>query len=145
MKFKNIVIVFFVAIIFPSAYINKNSVNPEKALFGEWKELSWDYERLNDKEKLLGTFIGNKEENIRVHTAEIWTFKPNGILILSKNGQETINQWAIKGRGNILEIKSDEITEHYDITTLNGNKIELNYMSDIQIKGAFGKLIFEKI
>ena len=145
MKSKIASIGFLIAAIFFLVYITKSPVNPENALLGEWKELSWNYEKLGNTQKLLGMLFTNKAENIRVHTAESWIFKPNGVLVLSKDGEETIARWSIKGRGNILEIKDDEIVERYDITTFDKNKIELNYLSDIQIKGAFGKLIFEKI
>lgn len=133
-------------------YLYSKSTTPENAFLGEWRELEWDYESLHDKKKLLGVFMNRNnanqevsDEDIRIYTAESWRFKPNGVLELVKDGEETTVQWSIKGRGNILEITDGEITEHYDITTLDEDKIELNYVSEIQVKGGFGKLVFEKL
>lgn len=128
--------------------------NPEIAILGEWKELAWEYEKVNrkrDKGNLhkegqipepLKAQIGG---NLIMHEAETWTFLPDGRLVFSRDGEEqhTIT-WRIKGRGHILELRYDQgNVAHYNLTELTNEQLILNFELDTQVKG-IAKLTFEK-
>ena len=114
------------------------SNNPENIIEGQWKELVWEYEKV-DKNDTITTDYDNVSdfvkdvvgENLVIHKAESWTFKQ-------------VN-WTIKGRGNILEIKYDNNNcEHYSLTELSKNKLVLNFDTDTHTRG-IARLTFEKI
>jgi hypothetical protein len=130
------------------------SNNPEKQIEGEWKELSWEYEKV-DKPKDSTTILSYKTssdfvkqivgENLIIHQAESWNFLPNGQLVLSNLKGKKIVQWRLKGRGNILEIKHNKDTvEHYNVTKLENGQLILNFDSDMHVRG-IAKLTFERI
>jgi hypothetical protein len=138
--------VFFTLLFFSS--------NPEKQLEGQWKELSWEYEKV-DKPTKNGDSLDYKKcsdfvkktvgENLIIHQAETWHFLPKGKLILSSATTEKMVEWRLKGRGNVLEIKYDQgAVEHYNVTTLENGQLVLNFDSDMHVRG-IAKLTFEKI
>ncbi|HRE78226.1 MAG TPA: hypothetical protein PLL09_10435 [Flavobacterium sp.] len=124
------------------------SQSPEKKIVGQWKELSWEYERVNkvgdsskeitdDVKKIIG-------QHLLIHEAETWQFLPNGKLLLQAGENEKLVSWKIKGRGNILQLKyDDQVIENYNLTELDNNKMILNFDSEIQARG-IAKLTFEK-
>lgn len=150
MKIKTLYIIIFVLLTVAISFALMRIQNPEKVILGNWQEKSWEYEKVQYKEDAnhvnyvyssnLKDVIG---KHLLIHTAESWHFKPNGNLILKGNNQEKKVQWALKGRGHILEIKYGDITERYNITEIKKDKIVLNFESDMQIKG-LAKLTFEK-
>jgi hypothetical protein len=127
------------------------SPSPEIIILGEWKELTWEYEKVdkagnevvykNIPEEVKNTIA----ENLVIHEAETWEFLPHGKLKLSgENIEKTVN-WRIKGRGDILQIKYDDgITENYILSELNKNKMNLNFETEVHARG-IAKLTFEKI
>lgn len=126
----------------------RSAPNPEQAILGEWKESGWYYERVSSvKDKRSQQAAGNLGQEVISHKAEIWSFKPNGQLLLSKAnklGYEVVS-WSIKGRGNILELKyNDGRREHYDLTALAADSMTLNFELDTQIKG-LAKLTFDRL
>lgn len=129
-----------------------NSNNPEKTIQGQWKESVWEYEKVDKNDTTKSDFNSVSHfvkdvvgENLIIHKAESWIFKPNGKLILKgKNHFKEVN-WSIKGRGNILEIKYDNSNcEHYNLTELSENKLVLNFDSDTHTRG-IARLTFEKL
>jgi hypothetical protein len=124
------------------------SQSPEKKIVGQWKELSWEYERVNklgnsskeitdDVKKIIG-------QHLLIHEAETWQFLPNGKLLLQAGENEKLVSWKIKGRGNILQLKYDnQVIENYNLTELDNNTMILNFDSEIQARG-IAKLTFEK-
>ncbi len=124
------------------------SQSPEKKIVGQWKELSWEYERVNkvgnsskeitdDVKKIIG-------QHLLIHEAETWQFLPNGKLLLQAGENEKLVSWKIKGRGNILQLKyDDQVIENYNLTELDNNTMILNFDSEIQARG-IAKLTFEK-
>lgn len=128
------------------------SNNPENTIEGQWKELVWEYEKVdkNDTTKsdynTVSDFVKDVVgENLVIHKAESWTFKPNGKLILKGTNYSKEVNWTIKGRGNILEIKYDNNNcEHYSLTELSDNKLVLNFDTDTHTRG-IARLTFEKI
>lgn len=128
------------------------SNNPENTIEGQWKESVWEYEKvdINDTAKSdynkVSHFVKDVVgENLIIHKAENWTFKPNGKLILEGENYSKEVNWTIKGRGNILEIKYDNNNcEHYSLTELSNNKLVLNFDTDTHTRG-IARLTFEKI
>ena len=139
----------FVLLLSPAYLLFTRLKTPEKHFLGIWKEAAWEYReadrfllhQLADKQNRTASA---NEEHIRIHTGETWNFKKNGVLELTKH-DDTIKtmRWSLKGRGNVLEITDGAVTEHYDISAVNKDKIELNYLSDMHVKES-AKLIFEK-
>lgn len=125
--------------------------NPEKKIEGVWKESIWEYEKV-DKNDTVSKDFNNvsgyvKEiasQNLVIHKAEKWIFKPNKKLILKgKNTTKEIT-WTIKGRGNILELKyNDNTVENYNLTEISDNKLVLNFNTNTDIRG-IARLTFEK-
>lgn len=125
--------------------------NPEKKIKGVWKESIWEYEKV-DKNDTVSKDFNNvsgyvKEiasQNLVIHKAEKWIFKPNKKLILKgKNTTKEIT-WTIKGRGNILELKyNDNTVENYNLTEISDNKLVLNFNTNTDIRG-IARLTFEK-
>lgn len=128
------------------------SENPENKILGEWKELEWEYEKVDklEKKNIINEFSSDNireaiSEHLVFHQAETWVFLPNGRLKLQGPQSETIVSWRIKGRGNILQLKHENsIVENYNLTQLDNNKLVINFEADIQARG-IAKLTFEKI
>lgn len=128
------------------------SNNPENIIEGQWKELVWEYEKVDKNDTITNDFDNVSDfvkdvvgENLVIHKAESWTFKPNGKLILKGSNYSKEVNWTIKGRGNILEIKYDNNNcEHYSLTELSDNKLVLNFDTDTHTRG-IARLTFEKI
>lgn len=128
------------------------SNNPENIIEGQWKELVWEYEKVDKNDTITNDYDNVSDfvkdvvgENLVIHKAESWTFKPNGKLILKGSNYSKEVNWTIKGRGNILEIKYDKNNcEHYSLTELSDNKLVLNFDTDTHTRG-IARLTFEKI
>jgi hypothetical protein len=128
------------------------SNNPENTIEGQWKELVWEYEKVDKNDTTTNDYNNVSDyvkdvvgENLIIHKAESWTFKPNGKLILKGSNYSKEVNWTIKGRGNILEIKYDNNNcEHYSLTELSDNKLVLNFDTDTHTRG-IARLTFEKI
>lgn len=127
------------------------SDNPEKAIEGEWNELAWEYEKVENKDSLLADYQGISNyvketigQDLIIHKAEKWQFLPNGILLLKGENYTKEVNWSMKGRGNILEIKYDNTSvEHYNLTELSKEKLILNFDTDTHTRG-IARLTFEK-
>lgn len=128
------------------------SNNPENTIEGQWKELVWEYEKVDKNDTTTSDFNTISDyikesagENLVIHKAEKWIFKPDGILILQgKDYSKTVN-WRIKGRGNILEIKYNKNNfEQYNLTELSDDKLVLNFDTETHTRG-IARLTFEKI
>ncbi|RQO32515.1 hypothetical protein DBR32_02630 [Taibaiella sp. KBW10] len=146
MPTKIIYTVFIVLLFSPLCLLFDEIKTPEKDFLGTWKELTWEYKEADHflLHNLAHRQNRSAEDSIRIHTAETWDFKKNGVLVLTKaDDRIKTMKWSLKGRGNILEITDGDITEHYDISAIEGDKIELNYLTDIHVKES-AKLIFEK-
>lgn len=116
----------------------------ERYFVGEWDETFWDYKKADNyllKGWGLDQTTSTSPTNIRHHQGEKWIFKVDGDLEIVNADSSSHLSWRLKGRGNILEISDGNVTEHFDIKKFSSNKIELNYISDIQVKES-ARLIF---
>jgi hypothetical protein len=129
-----------------------NAESPENLIRGEWRELSWEYEKVDlplnkgmDYAQIFPQLKQRISQDLIIHQAETWRFLPNGELILSDGEKEKKVKWRMKGRGHILQLIYDEDTfESYNLSELNDDTLVLNFESDIQARG-IAKLTFERI
>jgi len=127
--------------------------SPEATIEGEWKELVWEYEKvdkINDTTKSdydnVSYYVKDVAgQDLVIHKAEKWIFCPNGKLILEGEDYSKEISWNIKGRGNILELKYDNNNvEYYSLTELSDNKLVLNFDTNTHTRG-IARLTFEKL
>jgi len=125
--------------------------DPERQILGEWKEVKWEYEKVNLTDENGAALLHIPDEvkrsigqHLVIHEAETWTFLPNGRLRLSSETMEKEVTWRMKGRGHILQIKYDRnTTENYVVERLKDGTLCLQFETDIQARG-IAKLTFEK-
>ncbi len=131
-----------------------NSTSPEQNILGSWKEVAWEYEKVekdNENGSLTSKSISEsiKREIIQsliIHEAETWEFLPNGKLRLDKKDQITTPlEWNLKGRGHVLKLKHpDDKTEYYNLQKVNDDEMVLYFNSDIKAKGIV-KMVFKRV
>lgn len=117
------------------------SPSPESLLLGRWKEVSWEYEMKGSgpevRERLGKTLV--------IHQTEFWEFAPGNRLTLFRKGASDSVHWRLAGRSNALALThGGGITEHYQVTKLSRDTLELNFETDIQARG-IAKLTFERM
>ena len=126
---------------------------PETNIIGEWKEVSWEYEKLDSIRKnqegfdyLVTDHIKDQiSENLIIHKAETWKFTEDETLEMQGDHIQRSLHWTLKGRGNILQIDGlDHLTEHYEIQELSTNRLVLHFNFDMQVRGIV-KMTFERI
>lgn len=123
--------------------------NPERILVGTWEEVSWEFERVNVDSALINNEFEKKQreeiyKNLVIHNAETWEFSSEKKLFLNNKDHSNIN-WAIKGRGHILELKyGGKQSETYQVQRLTDNELVVFYNFDLQIRGIV-KMTFKKI
>lgn len=125
--------------------------NYEELILGEWAEKQWKYEKVyyrNDMEfvdnAISETDKISAQDGIIFHFAEEWEFLESGKFLFSTNQVTKSARWAIKGRGDILEIRhGDGMCERYTISKLSPHQMVLHFHTDIQVKG-ITKLTFER-
>jgi hypothetical protein len=144
---------FFAVGVFLFVTLISMANSPEATIEGEWKELVWEYEKvdkINDTTKSdydnVSYYVKDVAgQDLVIHKAEKWIFCPNGKLILEGNDYSKEISWNIKGRGNILELKYDNNNvEHYSLTELSDNKLVLNFDTNTHTRG-IARLTFEKL
>lgn len=133
------------------AWVVNVAPNPETLLMGEWQETEWQYEsRCVEKKKVINNGVSKRGshsllgQDLIIHKAETWNFKPNGQLLIQLENRELVGSWCLKGRGNVLEIKyEDQFIEHYQINRIKEDSLVLHFDSDMQAKG-IAQLSFSK-
>ncbi|MCC5918602.1 MAG: hypothetical protein JJU02_14870 [Cryomorphaceae bacterium] len=121
---------------------------PSKVILGTWKEKEWKYEVINtgtmvegfadNNVKILPEYLQNRiREDVIVHQAETWVFKPGNVLLLEKESGEIIEaEWRLKGRGHILYIRYlDGSFEFYDIKELTEKEMVINFDIGMEVRG----------
>lgn len=140
-----LVLLFFIAM---GTIVFTHSSYPERAILGEWKEVSWVYQLSNNKKtKAISTEERFSMLNhLVVHEYENWTFTTNYQLKLhQKDGNEHYSKWRLKGRGHILTIENKaKLTETYSIEALNKNQLLLHFQTDNQARGIV-KITLQKV
>jgi hypothetical protein len=123
---------------------------PEKAIIGEWKEISWVYDRNNEHSKVKQE-IGVEERktianHLVVHEFENWTFRKNySIKLHEKTGKEHQAKWRLKDRGRILIVMNkDSTSEVYSVESLKKDELVLHFDTDVHARGIV-KITLKKI
>ena len=147
-------ILLFLALAWTFVQLKRQVQSPERLIMGTWNERQWQYEKVNapsDLKKIQAqdTMAQSVKDQLGkhlvVHSAEVWEFKREGLLVL--HGRDTTKEvrWKLKGRGHILELEyANNVIEHYNLSELTSTNMALNFDSDIQVKG-IAKLTFNKL
>lgn len=154
---KKIILLYFllgVAVLtLTTLFIFGTFVHPEKAILGEWKQVSWNYEKVDLKsEELIVQGIDKNNtldhdifKSLTIHESEIWRFSSNASVEFSKkNSPKKALNWRLKGRGHILKIIEDgEPKEYYQIKELTNKRMVLHFENDVHARGIV-KIVFLK-
>ena len=125
--------------------------HPEKAILGEWKEVSWTYERIgkgNHKSGIIDLETSVKQEiskDLIIHESEKWRFSPNAKLTLLKKTQAPHRiKWRLKGRGHVLKLTyANNLTEYYNIHELTDRKMVLHFENEVHARSIV-KIVFRR-
>lgn len=153
MRLKYIILFLGISIIGYS-FMRLNMKSPEDILVGDWSENSWKYERVASpgqkqgayEDSLSGSLKEYLGKSLFLHENETWSFLQNGELhISSPNKEPKIFHWRLKGKGDMLVIKDENMNpmEHYKITYINKDSLSLSFELDIQVKG-LASMTFKK-
>lgn len=117
---------------------------PEARLMGQWKEVSWTYEKVDGAANDLNAGSSLSEElrneitrGMVIHESETWQFQPGSALVLRKNGtrNDTL-QWKLKGYGHMLELVfGDHHQEVYNVRELKDDELVLQFNNDMIARG----------
>lgn len=126
---------------------------PYNDILGSWKEVSWEYEKVdivqNDVGSTLDDIIKKTREevaaNLIIHQAEEWEFLTDSkMLITFDDGSSEILDWKLKSKGDILKLKhKDTIEEYYTIRELDDTHMVLHFYVETNARGIM-KLTFER-
>ncbi|MCH7414225.1 hypothetical protein MM213_12055 [Belliella sp. R4-6] len=127
---------------------------PTDDIIGVWKEVSWDYEKvdfLNQSDSLTIDEVMEQTkvqlgESFVIHKAEVWEFIDNSTLKVDfEDGNEEIVDWKLKSKGDILKLTHENnVYEYYTIKELNKDRMVLHFHIDLNARGIV-KLTFEKV
>lgn len=131
-------------------YVFSHSAYPEAAIIGEWKEISWVYDRNNINEKVKKKIGSNERVDIAnhlvIHEFENWTFRKDySIKLHERSGKEHLAKWRLKDRGRILTlINNDGTNEVYSVESLKKNELVLHFDTDVHARGIV-KITLKKV
>lgn len=117
---------------------------PEARLMGQWKEVSWTYEKVDASNTGLGSGSRLSKElrneitrGLVIHESETWHFEPGAALVLQKNGSRNDTlQWKLKGYGHMLELVfGDRHQEVYNVRELKDDELVLQFNNDMIARG----------
>ncbi len=153
MKLKIAYLLFLAAAAGLIVLLTSGTPSPDNLLRGTWQEESWEYEKVNQSEKMDS--VSGREiaehvkqliaQNLVVHRAEQWRFRPDGTLHLLSD-QNTTRQlsWKMKGRGHILVLRYDDrMEESYTIAELTDDRMVLHFYTEMQARG-IAKITFTR-
>jgi hypothetical protein len=141
---RKLVISAFVAVVTLTSfgyYVFSHGSYPEMAILGEWKEVSWVYDRNNVDEKVKQEIDEEERDDIAnhlvIHEFENWTFQKDYTINLhERNGKEHQAKWRLKDRGRILTIlNKDGTCEAYSVESLKKDELVLHFDTDVHARG----------
>ena len=128
--------------------------SPDQKIVGKWREVSWQYEKVNRKKatsqvpkKQISDEVKQElAKSLIIYKAKTWEFLPDGRLLLhQEDGRSSELKWNLKGRGHILELRTEDQTmEYYDLSDISRKEMVLYFDVEIQAKGIV-RMKFEKI
>src|SRR5690606_28493089 len=108
-------------LVFCSGMALIKSDSPEQLIMGRWEEVEWQFERTDADSTKQDHQKKELYENMMIHHAEQWEFRPGKLLTLRQNehpGDRKL-KWLLKGRGHILELKyGNEKVENFQVHKL---------------------------
>ncbi len=131
-------------------YVFSHSYYPERAILGEWKEVSWVYDRNDLNQKVKQEIDTNERADIAnhlvIHQFENWTFKKDySIKLHERTGNEHVAKWRLKDRGRILTIINDDGThEAYSVESMKKDELVLHFDTDVHARGIV-KITLKKV
>lgn len=145
-------IVLSVAILI--AVVLDQNDGPEELIIGKWKEVSWEYEKVDKMKTDTTSFIYTMNQSVSqeitkdliIHESEEWDIQPRGRMVLAgKNNDMHIYKWRLKGWGHILKLVSDTgHFEYYQVAKLDQEQMVLVFENDMQVRGVV-KITFDRI
>lgn len=119
--------------------------DPEQMILGTWDEVSWRYEKMDHRNQSAISLMDELDDRVKseiaghlvIHKAEVWQFTSDRKLGLNGKDENMKKlSWALKGRGNILELTAYGCTtETYQIQELTKDRMILHFNSDLQVRG----------
>lgn len=143
-----LLIASLLGILFFSAFTGKLK-HPENLLRGEWKEVSWTYDKVDGQQQSAQQLSDEVRDDISrgmfIHASETWIFTDESTLLLrKKHAADQHIKWRLKGRGHILKLHyPNQQTEYYQIRKLNANTLELHFETDTHARGIV-KILLQK-
>ncbi len=131
-------------------YVFSHSAYPEKAIIGEWKEVSWTYDKVDLDDKVKQPVSDNDRYTIAnhlvIHKFENWTFgKDYKVKLHRQHRDEHFAKWQLKDRGRILQlINPDGSTEVYSVQKLKNSELVLHFETDTHVRGIV-KITLKKV
>jgi hypothetical protein len=146
-------LIVLTAFVLPAA-ISGDFRQPDEAIIGSWKEVSWKYEIVDahaaNRDSTLVEPNPSLEHDVFseliIHRSEEWHFGKNGGLVLEKKGSRKPVKvtWSLKGRGHILKLSyADSTTEFYQVRELTDKRMVLHFENDVHARGIV-KIIFTR-
>ncbi len=153
MKLKIVYLAFLTAAASLILLLTAGTPSPDTLLTGNWQEESWEYEKVDQTtqaDSLSGRQIAESvkqliAQDLIVHRAEQWRFKPDGTLrLITEQGPGRQLNWKMKGRGHILVLHyNDQMEESYTVAELTENHMVLHFYTEMQARG-IAKITFTR-
>lgn len=130
-----------------------SGAHPERRLLGEWKEVSWSYEKIDPTHHDIAKGASLSEElrkeitkGLVIHESETWRFAPASELVLRKNGSRNDTlQWKLKGHGHMLQLVfGDAHEEVYQLRELKEDEMVLQFNNDMIARGVV-RIVFKRV
>jgi len=118
-----------------------NGNHPEEAILGEWQEVSWTYDKVDEHQKVRQHLTAAEREGIAnhlvVHKYENWVFsKPYALTLIKRHERNNQIQWRLKDRGRILQLhNADGTCETYSVESLRDEELVLHFETDVHARG----------
>lgn len=131
-------------------YVFSHADYPERAILGEWREVSWVYDRNDQNQKVKQEIHSDEREDIAnhlvIHQFENWTFRKDySIKLHERSGNEHLAKWRLKDRGRILTLmNADGTHEAYSVSSLKKDELVLHFDTDVHARGIV-KITLKKI
>lgn len=121
--------------------------SPEETIIGRWKEVSWEYEKVDRRPATLLSYKDLAHEAMIRHEAEFWEFNEDRTFRISRRNKKDIHgAYSLKGRGHLIKLvyEDDDVIEKYEVDELSDDKLVLIVTIDgFEVRG-IAKLTFQR-
>lgn len=124
--------------------------NPESMIEGEWNEVGWYFEKV-DEDTYFSKYSKIKEELKQEVIQDLaplkdgkWHFVRSELKNYLSHHDTIKYGWYIKGRGHVLELRKDDVlVESFIIQEISNDKMVLHLNLDLQTKG-IAKIVLKR-